>query len=284
MTLLYARNLRKSFGDVQALDGFDLAVEPGQILGLIGPNGSGKTTALKAILGLVRLDGGEVGCFGVDPFRNRRKIMQRTAYIADTGILPRWMKVKDLLGFVAGVNPAFDRGVAQATLTKTDIGLEQRVRTLSKGMVVQLHVAIVLATNAELLVLDEPTLGLDILYRQQFFDALLNSYFAQQRAIVIATHEVREIEHILTHVLFIDRGRDRLYLDADEVAESFTKVVADGDGAVGLRAMSPLSERRTLHGFEFIFRGADRDVLTGHGVISPPTLPEIFVAVVGERA
>ena len=195
-----------------ALDGFDLTVEPGQIVGLIGPNGSGKTTALKAILGLSRLDGGELEVFGQSPINNRRDLMRRTAYIADTGILPRWMRIRDLLTFVASVHPAFDRNRAEAALANTEIRPEKRVGTLSKGMTVQLHLAIVLAVNAELLVLDEPTLGLDILYRQRFYDALLNDYLAERRAILVTTHEVREIEHILTDVVFIDRGRTRLHL------------------------------------------------------------------------
>ena len=283
MTAVLAQNLTKQFGDVRALDGFDLTVEPGQIVGLIGPNGSGKTTALKAILGLSRLDGGELEVFGQNPFKCRRDLMRRTAYIADTGILPRWMRIRDLLTFVASVNPAFDRNTAEAALANTEIRPEKKVGTLSKGMTVQLHLAIVLAVNAELLVLDEPTLGLDILYRQRFYDALLNDYLAERRAILVTTHEVREIEHILTDVVFIDRGRTRLHLGTDELAASFAKVLANAEGSEALRAMNPLGERRSLHGREFIFRDASRQALADHGEVSTPSLPELFTAVMEER-
>ena len=283
MTAVVAQNLTKQFGDVRALDGFDLTVEPGQIVGLIGPNGSGKTTALKAILGLSRLDGGELEVFGLNPPNQRRDLMRRTAYIADTGILPRWMRIRDLLTFVASVNPAFDRNTAEAALANTEIRPEKKVGTLSKGMTVQLHLAIVLAVNAELLVLDEPTLGLDILYRQRFYDALLNDYLAERRAILVTTHEVREIEHILTQVVFIDRGRTRLHLGTEELAASFAKVVANAERSDALRAMNPLSERRSLHGLEFIFRDASRQALADHGEVSTPSLPELFTAVMEER-
>ncbi len=283
MTAVVAQNLTKQFGDVRALDGFDLTVEPGQIVGLIGPNGSGKTTALKAILGLSRLDGGELEVFGLNPPNQRRDLMRRTAYIADTGILPRWMRIRDLLTFVASVNPAFDRNTAEAALANTEIRPEKKVGTLSKGMTVQLHLAIVLAVNAELLVLDEPTLGLDILYRQRFYDALLNDYLAERRAILVTTHEVREIEHILTDVVFIDRGRTRLHLGTEELAASFAKVLANAERSDALRAMNPLSDRRSLHGLEFIFRDASRQALADHGEVSTPSLAELFTAVMEER-
>ena len=283
MTAVVAQNLTKQFGDVRALDGFDLTVEPGQIVGLIGPNGSGKTTALKAILGLSRLDGGELEVFGLNPPKHRRDLMRRTAYIADTGILPRWMRIRDLLTFVASVNPAFDHNTAEAALANTEIRPEKKVGTLSKGMTVQLHLAIVLAVNAELLVLDEPTLGLDILYRQRFYDALLNDYLAERRAILVTTHEVREIEHILTDVVFIDRGRTRLHLGTEELAASFAKVLANAERSDALRAMNPLSERRSLHGLEFIFRDASRQALADHGEVSTPSLAELFTAVMEER-
>ena len=283
MTAVQAQGLSKRFGDVQALDGFDLTVEPGQIVGLIGPNGSGKTTALKAILGLSRLDGGELEVFGLNPPKHRRDLMRRTAYIADTGILPRWMRTRDLLAFIASVNPAFDRNRAEAALANTEIRPGKKVGTLSKGMTVQLHLAIVLAVNAELLVLDEPTLGLDILYRQRFYDALLNDYLAEQRAILVTTHEVREIEHILTHVVFIDQGRTRLHLGTEELAASFAKVVANAERSEALRAMNPISERRSLRGQEFIFRGASRQALAECGEVSTPSLPELFTAVMEKR-
>ena len=197
MNVVNASGMVKTYGDTRALDGFDLSLDQGRIVGLIGPNGSGKTTAMKAFLGLNGLDAGELKVLGCDPARERDKLMERVAFIADTGILPRWMRVRDLLSYVADVHPNFDRGVAEARLAATEINPDKRVRVLSKGMHVQLHLAIVLAIGAELLVLDEPTLGLDIIYRQQFYDAVLNDYFNDERSILVTTHEVREIEHLL---------------------------------------------------------------------------------------
>ncbi len=284
MSVLQARGLIKNYGDVAALDGFNLSIEPGRIVGLIGPNGSGKTTALNSILGISRLDAGEIDVLGIDPTHNRKALMQRTAYIADVGILPRWMKITHLLDFVEGVNPSFDRQAALNTLAKTDIKLNNKVHTLSKGMNVQLHLAIVLAINAEFLVLDEPTLGLDILYRQQFYDAVLNDYFEDQRSILITTHEVREIEHILTDVVFIHRGRTLLSLSMDQLSVEFAKVTAGADELEALRELQPLSERKSLQGTECIFRGADRAALAQHGAVATPNLAELFVAVIGDQS
>ena len=284
MSVLQARGLIKNYGDVAALDGFNLSIEPGRIVGLIGPNGSGKTTALNSILGISHLDAGEIDVLGIDPTQNRKTLMQRTAYIADVGILPRWMKITHLLDFVEGVNPSFDRQAALNTLAKTDIKLDNKVHTLSKGMNVQLHLAIVLAINAEFLVLDEPTLGLDILYRQQFYDAVLNDYFEDQRSILITTHEVREIEHILTDVVFIHRGRTLLSLSMDQLPVEFAKVTAGTNELEALRELQPLSERKSLQGTDCIFRGADRTALAQHGEVATPNLAELFVAVVGDQS
>ncbi len=284
MSVLQARGLIKNYGDVAALDGFNLSIEPGRIVGLIGPNGSGKTTALNSILGISHLDAGEIDVLGIDPTHNRKALMQRTAYIADVGILPRWMKITHLLDFVEGVNPSFDRQAALNTLAKTDIRLGNKVHTLSKGMNVQLHLAIVLAINAEFLVLDEPTLGLDILYRQQFYDAVLNDYFEEQRSILVTTHEVREIEHILTDVVFIHRGRTLLSLSMDQLSVEFAKVTAGADELEALRELQPLSERKSLQGTDCIFRGADRAALAQHGEVATPNLAELFVAVIGDQS
>lgn len=281
MNVLQARGLVKRFGATVALDGFDLTLEPGRIVGLIGPNGSGKTTALKSIMGLSDLDSGSLSLFGMDPFKERKALMQRTTYVADVGILPRWMKVADLIDFVAAVNPVFDQATALRTLDKTDIKLHKKVRTLSKGMNVQLHLALVLASNAELLVLDEPTLGLDILYRQQFYDAVLNDYFEEQRSILLTTHEVREIEHILTDVVFIHRGRAVLSSSMDALAERYIKVVAGKDASQALRSMLPLSHRQTLHGVECVFQDTERGSLAEYGELSTPNLTDLFVAVLG---
>ena len=283
MNLITARGLAKSFGDVRALDGLDITVEPGRVVGLIGPNGSGKTTALKAILGLAHLDAGDLDVLGMNPAKNRKALMQRTAYIADVGILPRWMRVYQLLDFVAGVHPGFRREVAEAHLKSTDVRPDKRIHGLSKGMNVQLHLALVLAIDAELLVLDEPTLGLDIIYRQKFYDTLLGDYFDGNRSILITTHEVREIEHILTDVVFIHHGRDLLSLSMESVHEEFAKVVAPPAEAGALRSLSPIAERTTLGGAEFVFRGRDREALARHGEVSTPSLPELFIAVMGEN-
>ncbi len=283
MSLVQARGLTKRYGDVTALDAFDLTVEPGRIVGLIGPNGSDKTTALKSILGLAHLDAGDLSVLGLRPEKKRRDLMRRTAYIADTGILPRWMRVAHLLDFMADVNPSFDRASAVAALEKTEVRLDKKILTLSKGMNVQLHLALVLAIDTELLVLDEPTLGLDILYRQQFYDSVLNDYFEEKRSILVTTHEVREIEHILTDVTFIHHGRNILDLATDQLAVEFAKVTTSESGAQALRALAPLSERHTLHGTEMLFRGADQDDLARHGEVATPNLPEIFVALVGDH-
>jgi ABC-2 type transport system ATP-binding protein len=283
MSLINATGLRKSFGDVTALDGLDLCVEPGHIVGLIGPNGSGKTTALKSILGLSQLDAGHLDVLGLNPSAQRKALMQRTAYMADVGILPRWMRVGKLLDFVAGVHPSFQRDIAEANLAKTDVRLDKRIRTLSKGMNVQLHLAIVLAIQADLLVLDEPTLGLDIIYRQQFYDSVLNDYFEATRSILITTHEVREIEHILTDVVFIHKGRHVLNLSMDTLAKEFSKLTVPQTEAEAIRGMNPLAEKQTLQGTEFIFRGANQQSLASRGALSTPNLPELFIAMMGDH-
>lgn len=275
--VISASGLRKSFGDVHALDGFDLEVAKGRIVGLIGPNGSGKTTALKAILGLSSLDGGELEVLQQNPARQRAALMEKVAYIADTGILPRWMRVRDLLDYVARVHPNFDRTVAEAQLDRTEISLHKKVRVLSKGMHVQLHVAIVLAIGAELLVLDEPTLGLDILFRQQFYDAVLNDYFTAQRSILVTTHEVREIEHILTDVVFIHHGKACLTLAMDEIADQYVKLTSSDHVNT---PVAPMYQRRSLAGTEYIFHGVEASTLQDLGEVSTPNLPELFVAVV----
>jgi len=283
MSVIQATGLKKSFGDVAALDGLDFNVGRGRIVGLIGPNGSGKTTAIKSILGMARIDGGHLDVLGFNPARDRKALMSRTAYIADTGILPRWMKVSDLIDFVEGVHSSFNRARAEEALARTDIRTDKKVQALSKGMHVQLHLALILAIEVELLVLDEPTLGLDILYRQQFYDTLLNDFYEENRSILITTHEVREIEHILTDVIFINRGRQCLALEMDKVGAEFVKLNVTPDKESEARARQPLGERSSLKGREFIYRGADQASLAELGEVSTPNLPELFVAVVGDR-
>ncbi len=283
MSLISAQDLHKSYGDTAALNGFDLNVEPGRIVGLIGPNGSGKTTALKSILGLLHLDGGELNVLGLDPYRQRKELMTRTAYIADVGILPRWMRVDHLLDFIEGVHASFDRPIAEAALEKTDVKLNKKIHVLSKGMNVQLHLAIALAIDAEILVLDEPTLGLDILYRQRFYDSVLNDYYQDNRSILITTHEVREIEHILTDVVFIHRGKACLSLTMDDLAKQFCKLTSGQESVQQIRDLKPIAERTTLQGTEFIFRGANTEELARYGEIATPNLVDLFIAVIGEQ-
>jgi ABC-2 type transport system ATP-binding protein len=277
MSVISAQGLRKKFGNVHALDGFDLQVQPGRIVGLIGPNGSGKTTALKSILGMAALDAGHLDVLSFQPKAQRAALMQHVAYIADTGILPRWMRVKDLLEYVDAVNPSFDIALAREALARTDVQLEKKIKVLSKGMHVQLHLAIVLAIGAQLLVLDEPTLGLDILYRQQFYDGVLNDYFNEQRSILITTHEVREVEHILTDVVFIHRGKACLSLAMDDLPDKFFKLTSAPNQTLPPGA---LQTRATLAGTESIYNNTGKAELQPYGEVSTPNLAELFVAVV----
>lgn len=281
MTVIQAQGLEKSYGDVKALAGFDLNLPAGRILGLIGPNGSGKTTAIKTILGLCRRQGGTLSVLGLDPLKHRAEVMASTAYIADTGILPRWMKIADLIDCFEGLHPSFDRRRLDAALADTEIRRDKKVQTLSKGMHVQLHLALIMAIDARLLVLDEPTLGLDQIYRQKFYHALVNDYASDERSILITTHEVREIEHLLTHVIFINHGRSVLDLDMASVGDSFTRLTVSEADAERARQLSPIYESRTLDGAEFIFRDADAAALDGLGQTSRPNLAELFVAVIG---
>ncbi len=284
MSVLAARNLHKRYGDTVALDGLNMSVSAGEIVGLIGPNGCGKTTALKSFMGLSRVDSGELSLLGRNPFEQRAQLMQQVTYIADVGTLPRWMRVSDLIDYVAAVNPRFERDAAMQTLETTQVKQKSRISALSKGMTVQLHLALVLASNAELLVLDEPTLGLDLLYRQRFYDAVLDDYFEQERSIVITTHEVREIENILTHVVFMHEGKAVLSAAMEDLPKRFCKVLAQPDQVEALKALAPLSLRPTLQGISAILDGQDPDALVTLGEVSTPNLSELFVAVVGGQA
>src|SRR5690242_17919593 len=228
MAYIEARGLRKAFGTTIALDGINLRVEEGRILGLIGPNGAGKTTALNAILGLTSYEG-ELRVLGRDPWKERDQLMRDVCFISDVAVLPRWIKVSQLLAYVAGVHPRFDRAKAEVFLAKTTIRMDSKVRQLSKGMVTQLHLAVVMAIDARLLVLDEPTLGLDILYRKQFYDALLNDYFDGNRTILVTTHQVEEIQHVITDVIFLDRGRIVFSASMEEVEARYVEVQVHPD-------------------------------------------------------
>lgn len=278
--LIRARGIEKSYGDVRALTGFDLDLPPGRILGLMGPNGSGKTTAIKTLLGLTRRHAGDLTVLGLDPFTHRAEVMRNTAYIADTGILPRWMKVDDLIDCFEGLHPSFDRSRLDQALTGTDIRRASKVQTLSKGMHVQLHLALIMAVDARLLVLDEPTLGLDQIYRQRFYETLIADYTSESRSILITTHEVREIEHLLTDVVFLNHGRKVLDSDMAGIEGRFAKLAAEPGSLEAARALGPLREMTTLGGIELIFDGVDRAELSTLGRVVTPNLAELFVAVV----
>jgi ABC-2 type transport system ATP-binding protein len=282
MTVIEARGLRKAFGRTTALDGVDLRVEERRIVGLIGPNGAGKTTALNAILGLTPFQG-ELTVLGRDPWIRRDELMRDVCFIPDVAVLPRWIKVSQVLDYVAGVHPRFHRAKAEQFLAKTAIGRDRKVRELSKGMVTQLHLAIVMAIDAKLLVFDEPTLGLDILFRKQFYDSLLTDYFDRGRTIVLATHQVEEIEHVLTDVVFIDRGRIVFNRSMEEVESRYLEVTVHPDQLAAARAFKPISERQGLGRSIFIFDQGDRQQLAGFGEARTPSIADLFVAVVGQR-
>src|SRR5271157_3238900 len=260
MSCIEARGLRKAFGATVALDGIDLHIEEGRILGLIGPNGAGKTTALNAILGLTPYHG-DLKVLGRNPWTERDQLMRDVCFIADVAVLPRWIKVSQALDYVAGVHPRFDRAKAEGFLTKTTIQRNSKVRELSKGMVTQLHLALVMAIDARLLVLDEPTLGLDILYRKQFYDSLLNDYCDRSRTIVVATHQVEEIQHVLTDLMFIDRGRIVFNCSMEEVESRYVEVTVNPEQIAAARALRPMHERQVLGRSILLFDHVDRPQL-----------------------
>ncbi len=275
-----ARGLRKAYGATVALDGIDLRVETGRIIGLIGPNGAGKTTALNAILGLTAYQG-DLKVLGRDPWRERDALMEDVCFIADVAVLPRWIKVDQALDYVAGVHPRFDRAKAEALLAKTTIKRSSRVRELSKGMVTQLHLALIMAIDAKLLVLDEPTLGLDILYRKSFYDSLLNDYFDHSRTIIVTTHQVEEIQHILTDLMFLNRGRIVLDTSMEAFEQRYTEVLSPPEHAAEARTQGPIQERQVFGRSLFLFDGADRARLATLGEVRTPSIADLFVAVIG---
>ena len=283
MACIEARGLRKAFGKTTALDGVDLRVEEGRILGIIGPNGAGKTTALNAILGLTAYEG-ELRVLGRDPWSERDQLMRDVCFISDVAVLPRWARVSQLLEYIVGVHPRFDRGKAEGFLGKTTIRLASKVRELSKGMVTQLHLALIMAIDARLLVLDEPTLGLDILYRKQFYDSLLNDYFDRSRTIVVATHQVEEIEHVLTDLMFINRGRIVFQSSMDEFESRYLEVMVHPEKAEAARALKPVQERQVFGGSILLFDGVERQQLAELGEVRTPSIADLFVAVMGQQS
>ena len=280
MACIEARGLRKAFGTTVALDGIDLRVEEGRILGLIGPNGAGKTTALNAILGLTPYQG-ELRVLGRDPWSERERVMCDVSFMADVAVLPRWIRVSQVLEYVAGVHPRFDRAKAEGFLAKTTIKRDSKVRELSKGMVTQLHLALVMAIDARLLVLDEPTLGLDILYRKQFYDSLLNDYYDRSRTIVVTTHQVDEIQDVLTDLMFIDRGRVVFSCNMEEFESRYVEVMVNPERVSAARALKPMHERQMLGRSIFLFSGVDRQQLAALGDTRTPSIADLFVAVLG---
>jgi ABC-2 type transport system ATP-binding protein len=283
MACIEAHGLRKAFGATIALDGVDLQVEEGRILGLIGPNGAGKTTALNAILGLVPYQG-QLKVLGRDPWTERERLMCDVCFISDVAVLPRWIRVSQALDYVAGVHPRFDRAKAEHFLARTAINRASKVRELSKGMVAQLHLALVMAIDARLLVLDEPTLGLDILYRKQFYDSLLNDYFDRSRTILLTTHQVEEIEHVLTDVMFINRGRIVFNLSIEELEARYLEVSVRPEQLAAARALKPMYEREMLGRSTLLFDHVDRQQLAALGDVRTAGLADLFVAVIGNEA
>jgi ABC-2 type transport system ATP-binding protein len=283
MACIEARGLRKSFGKTIALDDVNLRVEEGRILGIIGPNGAGKTTALNAILGLTPYQG-ELRVLGRDPWTERDQLMRDVCFIADVAVLPRWIKVSQALDYVAGVHPHFDRAKAEAFLAKTTIRRDSKVKHLSKGMVAQLHLALVMAIDAKLLVLDEPTLGLDLLYRKQFYDSLLNDYFDRNRTIVVTTHQVEELQHVLTDLMFMDRGRIVLDCSMEEIESRYVELTVNPMQAAAARALKPIYEHEVLGRSILLFDRVDRQQLAALGNVHTPTIADLFVAVVGNHA
>jgi ABC-2 type transport system ATP-binding protein len=277
--LIEARHVCKSFGATRAVDDVSFEIEKGRITGLIGPNGAGKTTLLKAVLGLTECDG-ELSVLGLDPFRQRKELMQNICFIADVAVLPRWIRVSQLLKFIEATHPRFSRSRAEELLAQTKIRPGAKVRQLSKGMVTQLHLSIIIAVDARLLVLDEPTIGLDIIFRKDFYANLLNDYFDGERTILVTTHQVEEIENLLTHVMFINEGR--LVLDApmEDLSGQFVELMTSGSNADLARRLKPLYERDTFGKKVMLFEGVARSELQDFGELHTPSIADLFVAKV----
>lgn len=276
--IIEARHLRKSYqAGKPVLDDVGFTIGAGRIVGLMGPNGAGKTTALKAILGLTAFEG-ELRVLGHDPRTQRDRLMQEICFIADVAVLPKWLRVAQALDYVDGVHPRFDRSRAEAVLARTDVGLRARIGDLSKGMTTQLHLALIMAIDAKLLILDEPTLGLDLLYRRTFYDTLLNDYFDRERTILITTHQVEEIEHLLTDVLFIDRGRIVLDAAVETLPERFVQLVTTATHASAARALGPIDEREVFGRIAMTFENRRAEELVNFGETRIPSIADLFVA------
>ena len=278
--IVEARGLTRTFGDLKAVDHVDFTVPTGSVLGLIGPNGAGKTTLLRALLGLTEYQG-ELDVLGNKPRSQRSQLMEEVCFIADTAVLPRWMQVSQLLDYASGVHPRFDRALAEDYLKDTDVRLNRRIRELSKGMMVQVHLALVMAIDARLLILDEPTLGLDILFRKRFFEQLISDYFDQDRTIIISTHQVDEVQHILTDVMFLNRGKMVLSRSMTDIEEQFVQLNAVGEAAVKAEGIPHLGSQSILGGKAIIYEGIDRQSLAPLGELRTPSVSDLFVAIMG---
>lgn len=276
-TVIKAKGLSKAYGKSQVLDGIDFNIEAGRIVGLIGPNGAGKTTALRCLLGLSSCDG-ELSVLGLDPRKQRTELLKQVCFIADTAILPQWLKVSQAIEFLEGVHPNFNVDKAREFLTKTNIEPHKKVSQLSKGMITQLHLALVMAIDVKVLVLDEPTLGLDILYRKQFYTTLLNDYFDEERTIIITTHQVEEVEGLLTDLLFIKNGRLILEAEMENIENQFVELEVRGESVEQARSLGPISERSVLGGSAFIFENGDQESLAELGKVRTPSIVDLFVA------
>jgi ABC-2 type transport system ATP-binding protein len=275
--VLTAKGLTKRYGKHVAVDNIDFSIPAGRIVGLIGPNGSGKTSTLKAALGLIPFDG-QLSVLGKDPRTERDALMQEVCFIADVAILPRWLRVGDAIDFVAGVHPRFNRAKAEKYLANTKLKPSMKVKEMSKGMIVQLHLALVMAIDAKLLVLDEPTLGLDIMYRKQFYQNLLEDYFDENKTIVITTHQVEEVEHILTDLMFIRDGKIVLSASMDELGERYTEVMVSSDKVNAANALQPIDQRTVFGKSVMLFDGVARAQLAALGETRNPSVADLFVA------
>ncbi len=283
-SLVEARGVTKTFGSLRAVDNVSFDIEKGRIMGLIGPNGAGKTTLLKALLGLTDCEG-SLSVLGLDPFRQRRELMQNICFIADVAVLPRWLRVNQLLDFVEAVHPRFTRKRAEQLLGETKIPARAKVRELSKGMVTQLHLSIITAVDAKLLVLDEPTLGLDIIFRKEFYRNLLSDYFDEERTILITTHQVEEIENLLTDVMFINNGKIVLDASMESLPERYVELLTSGESVERAREMKPIFEREVFGKKVLTFEDVSRTTLESLGEIRTPDIADLFVAKVkGEAA
>lgn len=278
-SVVSAKSVIKRFGDFRAVDDVSFEIGKGKITGLIGPNGAGKTTLLKAILGLTECEG-ELSVLGLDPFKQRKELMRQICFIADVAVLPRWMRVSHLLDFVESVHPGFSRNRAEHFLSGTKVSATARVRELSKGMVTQLHLSIIMAIDATLLVLDEPTLGLDILFRKEFYGSLLEDYFDRERTILVTTHQVEEVENILTDVMFMNEGKIVLDADMDSLPETYVELLASSDAAERARRLNPIFEREVFGKKILTFENVSRDALEGLGELRTPGVADLFVAKV----